>query len=76
MSTDDRLDRAVMQLDEIAADVRYLADQHPALTWLRKLAGRVQDVGDEINDVCCAILIEDIGIDTEAAAFVESRQHA
>jgi hypothetical protein len=77
MSTQDRLDRAVMRLDEIAADVRYLADQHPALDWLRRLAERIQDMGDEIDDVSCAILIEDIEddeINAEAKAFVQSRR--
>lgn len=77
MSTQDRLDRAVMRLDEIAADVRYLADQHPAFNWLRKLAERVQVVGDEIDNVSCAILIEDIEdneINAEAEAFVQNRR--
>ena len=72
MSTEDRLDRAVMCLDDIAADVRYLADQHPALDWLRRLAERVQAVGDEIDDVSHAIFIESLAIDAEAAAFVKS----
>jgi hypothetical protein len=77
MSTQGRLDRAVMRLDEIAADVRYLADQHPALDWLRRLAERIQNMGDEIDDVSCGILIEDIEyneINAEAEAFVQSRR--
>ena len=62
------------ELDEIAADVRYLADQHPALDWLRRLAERIQAMGDEIDDVNCGILIEDAAINAETEAFVQSRR--